>query len=90
MSIVAASFTGPNIAFTDLLPLLVWLGATCGLLLLGSLVPKWPKGWYAGVAVLSSVVPSVTLPLSLRRTLACAVPVVPPAYRHVSPGRRLP
>ena len=55
MSIVAASFTGPNIAFTDLLPLLVWLGATCGLLLLGSLVSKWPKGWYAGVAVLSSV-----------------------------------
>ena len=37
MSIVAASFTGPNIAFSDLLPLLVWLGATCALLLLGSL-----------------------------------------------------
>ena len=55
MSIVAASFTGPNIAFSDLLPLLVWLGATCALLLLGSLVPRWPKGWYAGVAVKSSV-----------------------------------
>ena len=55
MSIVAASFTGPNIAFTDLLPLLVWLGATCALLLLGSLLPRWPKGWYAGAAVASSV-----------------------------------
>jgi NADH-quinone oxidoreductase subunit N len=55
MSIVAAGFTGPDIAFTDLLPLLVWLGATCTLLLLGSLVPKWPKGGYAGLAVTSSV-----------------------------------
>ena len=54
MSILAAGFTGPDIAFTDLLPLLVWLGATCVLLLLGSLVPKWPRGGYAGVAVTSS------------------------------------
>ena len=48
MGAVLATFAGPGIAFTDLLPLLVWLGATCVLLLLGSLVPRWPKGWYAG------------------------------------------
>ena len=55
MGAVLATFAGPGIAFTDLLPLLVWLGATCVLLLLGSLLPRWPKGWYAGVAVKSSV-----------------------------------
>ena len=55
MGVLAATFVGPDIPFTDLLPPLVWLGAVCTLLLLGTLLPKWPKGASATVTVSSSV-----------------------------------
>ena len=55
MGVLVATFVGPDIPFTDLLPLLVWLGAVCTLLLLGTLLPKWPKGASAAVTVSSSV-----------------------------------
>ena len=49
------AFTGPDIAFTDVLPLLIWLGTACAALLLGSLVPRWPRGTWAAVTAASSV-----------------------------------
>jgi NADH-quinone oxidoreductase subunit N len=49
------AFNGPDIAFTDILPLLIWLGTTCAVLLLGSLVPRWPRGTWAVVTAASSV-----------------------------------
>ena len=55
MGVLAANFVGPDIPFTDLLPLLVWLGTACTLLLLGSLLPRWPKGGYAALTTGSSV-----------------------------------
>ena len=55
MGLLAANFVGPDIPFTDFLPLLVWLGATCTLLLFGSLLPHWPKWASAAVTVASSV-----------------------------------
>ena len=55
MSALVAAFVGPDIAFSDLLPLLVWLGTVCGLLLLGSLIPSWPKGSFAAATVASSI-----------------------------------
>ncbi|MEY2710884.1 MAG: NADH-quinone oxidoreductase subunit, partial [Actinomycetota bacterium] len=49
------AFTGPDLAFTDVLPLLIWLGTVCAVLLLGSLVPRWPRGTWAVVTAASSV-----------------------------------
>ena len=49
------AFTEPDIAFTDVLPLLIWLGTACAALLLGSLVPRWPRGTWAAVTAASSV-----------------------------------
>ena len=64
MGVLAANFVGPDIAFTDLLPLLVMLGATCALLLLGSLVPSLPRRTHAVITGATSV--AVVL-LSMRK-----------------------
>ena len=55
MGTLASAFVGPDIAFTDLLPLLVWLGTTCAVLLFGSLLPRLPKGSFAVATAGSSV-----------------------------------
>ena len=39
----AANLVGPSIPWSHLVPLLILLGGTCALLLLGTLVPKWPS-----------------------------------------------
>lgn len=41
--LLAASLTAPEIPWSHLLPLLILLGATCALLLLGTLIPQWPR-----------------------------------------------
>ena len=55
MGTLASTFNGPAIPFSDLLPLLVWLGTTCAVLLFGSLVPRLPKGTFAVVTAGSSL-----------------------------------
>jgi NADH-quinone oxidoreductase subunit N len=42
--VLAATMTSPEIAWSALLPLLILLGGTCALLLLGTLIPRWPRG----------------------------------------------
>lgn len=41
--VLAATMTAPEIPWSDLLPLLILLGGACALLLLGTLVPNWPR-----------------------------------------------
>jgi len=41
--VLAATMTAPEIPWSDLLPLLILLGGACELLLLGTLVPNWPR-----------------------------------------------
>jgi NADH-quinone oxidoreductase subunit N len=40
-------FVGPAISWFALTPLLILLGGGLGLLVLGALTPRWPRGWYA-------------------------------------------
>ncbi len=40
---LAATMTTPDIPWSNLLPLLILLGGACALLMLGSLVPNWPR-----------------------------------------------
>lgn len=40
--VLAANFVGPEIPWGQVVPLLLLLGGTCALLLLGTLVPRWP------------------------------------------------
>lgn len=46
-SIMSAGLVGPEIVWGELVPLLILLGGTCGLLLLGSLIRSWPRHGYA-------------------------------------------
>ena len=41
--VLAATMNSPEIAWSALTPLLILLGGTCALLLLGTLVPRWPR-----------------------------------------------
>lgn len=41
--VFAATMSSPEIPWSDLLPLLILLGGACSLLLLGTLVPNWPR-----------------------------------------------
>ncbi len=43
----AENLVGPAIAWFDLSPLLVLLGASLVLLVLAALTPAWPRGLYA-------------------------------------------
>jgi len=53
--LLAATLSGPDIPWSHLIPLLILLGSTCALLLLGSLVPSWPRVGSAVVTVLAGV-----------------------------------
>ncbi len=44
---IAETLTGPPIAWFDISPLLILLGAALVLLVVGSLTPSWPRGLYA-------------------------------------------
>ena len=44
---IAETLTGPPIAWFDLSPLLILLGAALVLLVVASLTPRWPRGLYA-------------------------------------------
>jgi NADH-quinone oxidoreductase subunit N len=45
--VIAETLTGPPIAWFDLSPLLILLGAALVLLVVASLTPRWPRGLYA-------------------------------------------
>jgi NADH-quinone oxidoreductase subunit N len=45
--VIAETLTGPPIAWFDISPLLILLGAALVLLVVGSLTPSWPRGLYA-------------------------------------------
>jgi len=55
MSATLLGFTQPSIEFTDVLPLLIWLGTVCTVLLVGSLAPRVLRGRYALLTSAASV-----------------------------------
>ena len=55
MNLLAAQLSGPDIPWGDLVPLLLLLGGTCFLLLVGSLVPNWPKNGFSNFTIAISV-----------------------------------
>jgi NADH-quinone oxidoreductase subunit N len=54
--VFAATLDGPSIPWGELIPVLSLLAGTCFLLLVGSLVPTWPRRGYAWVTGISTVV----------------------------------
>ena len=54
--VLAAGLVGPSIPWVELIPILSLLGGACFLLLVGSLVPNWPRRGYAWVTGVSAVV----------------------------------
>ena len=54
--VFAATLDGPSIPWGDLIPVLSLLAGTCFLLLVGSLVPTWPRRGYAWVTGISTAV----------------------------------
>jgi NADH-quinone oxidoreductase subunit N len=54
--IFAATLDGPSIPWVELIPVLSLLAGTCFLLLVGSLVPTWPRRGYAWVTGISTTV----------------------------------
>lgn len=52
--VFAATLNGPSIPWVELIPILSLLAGTCFLLLVGSLVPTWPRRGYAWVTVVST------------------------------------
>lgn len=54
-----AQFSGPEVHWFALSPLLVLTGAAIILLVAGALTPTWPKGCYGGVTALSAVAAGV-------------------------------
>lgn len=64
MGVLAETLQGPEIVWSSLTPLLVLLGGTLFLLLVGSLTPQWPKHLYAAVSAatgLSTIAASLAL-----------------------------
>ena len=49
-----ATFVGPSIDWFLVAPLLALVAGIVVLLAVGSLTPRWPKGWYAGVVALAA------------------------------------
>ena len=45
------AFAGPDVSWFALSPMLVLVGTSLFLLVVGALTPRWPKGWYAFVTV---------------------------------------
>ena len=54
--VFAATLDGPSIPWVELIPILSLLAGTCFLLLVGSLVPTWPRRGYAWVTGISTIV----------------------------------
>ena len=54
--VLAATLDGPSIPWVELIPILSLLAGTCFLLLVGSLVPTWPRRGYAWVTGISTTV----------------------------------
>jgi NADH-quinone oxidoreductase subunit N len=54
--VFAARLNGPSIPWVELIPILSLLAGTCFLLLVGSLVPTWPRRGYAWVTGISTTV----------------------------------
>ena len=54
--VIAATLDGPSIHWVELIPILSLLTGTCFLLLVGSLVPTWPRRGYAWVTGISTTV----------------------------------
>jgi NADH-quinone oxidoreductase subunit N len=57
--LLASGLIGPSIPWTDILPLLILLGGACFLLLVGSLVPNWPRhgyAWFTGATAAGALV----------------------------------
>ena len=54
--VFAATLDGPSVPWVELIPILALLAGTCFLLLVGSLVPTWPRRGYAWVTGISTTV----------------------------------
>ena len=54
--VFAATLDGPSIPWVELIPILSLLAGTCFLLLVGSLIPTWPRRGYAWVTGISTTV----------------------------------
>ncbi|MCX6515964.1 MAG: NADH-quinone oxidoreductase subunit N [Actinobacteria bacterium] len=54
--VIAATLDGPSIPWVELIPILSLLAGTCFLLIVGSLVPTWPRRGYAWVTGISTTV----------------------------------
>lgn len=54
--VIAATLDGPVIPWVELIPILSLLAGACFLLLVGSLVPHWPRRGYAWVTGISATV----------------------------------
>jgi NADH-quinone oxidoreductase subunit N len=54
--VFAARLNGPSVPWVELIPILSLLAGTCFLLLVGSLVPTWPRRGYAWVTGISTTV----------------------------------
>jgi len=54
--VLAATLEGPSIPWVELIPILSLLGGACFLLLIGSLLPNWPRRGYASVTILVTFV----------------------------------
>ena len=54
--VFAATLDGPSVPWVELIPILSLLAGTCFLLLVGSLVPTWPRRGYAWVTGISTTV----------------------------------
>jgi NADH-quinone oxidoreductase subunit N len=54
--VFAATLNGPSIPWVELIPILSLLAGTCFLLLVGSLIPTWPRRGYAWVTGISTTV----------------------------------
>lgn len=54
--VFAATLDGPSIPWVELIPILSLLVGTCFLLLVGSLVPTWPRRGYAWLTGISTTV----------------------------------
>ena len=54
--VIAATLDGPSIPWVELIPILSLLAGACFLLLVGSLVPHWPRRGYAWVTGIATTV----------------------------------
>jgi NADH-quinone oxidoreductase subunit N len=55
----ATPFTGPDVAWFSLSPMLVLVGTALFLLVVGALLPRWPRGLYAGVTAAAAIAAGV-------------------------------